>query len=156
MVERRDPVDRVIDLIVAVPVSIAAALREIVPIDTSRLERMVGRNLELIGRYAKRGAIGQTAPTRSAEPDAVAGVPARRVVTPEPVASSSVDSAALAAVAIDPVAIELPIAGYDQLSARQIVDRLDSLTSGEIAQIEAYERTNRRRQTVLGRIGQLS
>jgi hypothetical protein len=50
----------------------------------------------------------------------------------------------------------LPIDGYDQLSARQIVDRLGGLTPGELAAVARYERRKRRRQTVLGRIEQLS
>ncbi len=167
MVERRDPVDRVVDLIVAVPVSIAAAVREIVPIDTRRLERVIGRNLELIGRYAKRGAAGPEA----REHTPVRVTPARtlvRVAPPGPESPSSEAPATSEHTIAETeiplledeieagLAVELPIAGYDQLSARQIVDRLDALTSAELALIEAHERENRRRQTVLGRIGQLA
>lgn len=50
---------------------------------------------------------------------------------------------------------ELPIDGYDQLAARQIIDRLGSLTPAELAVIEAHERAHRNRSTVLGRIAQL-
>jgi hypothetical protein len=152
MVCRRDPVDRVVDLIVAVPVSIAAALREIVPVDTRRLERAVSRNLGLIGRYAARGGRSAGVPAASPAPDRVAAQVRRSEpdVDPTPVQHVEGDDT------LDDASADLPIAGYDQLSARQIVDRLDDLTPAELAHVEAYERANRRRQTVLGRIGQLS
>lgn len=148
MVCRRDPVDRVVDLIVAVPVSMAAALREIVPVHPRRLERFVGRNLDVIGRYAARGAGTPHVPTASP----VAGVDA--ALRAEPVVAATepeVDEASSTDTLTD-----LPIAGYDQLSARQIVDRLGGLTGAELAIVEEYERLHRRRQTILGRIGQLS
>lgn len=152
MVCRRDPVDRVVDLIVAVPVSIAAALREIVPVDTRRLERVIGRNLELIGRYAARGDRAPVVPATSPTLERVAA-PVRRS---EPDTDTTTTEPAERGDSLDDASSDLPIAGYDQLSARQIVDRLDALTPAELAVVEAYERSNRRRQTVLGRIGQLS
>ncbi len=152
MVCRRDPVDRVVDLIVAVPVSIAAALREIVPVDTRRLERAVGRNLQLIGRYAARGGRTPAMPEPSTAPEQRVDPVERPEPDIDPVPSDRPGDAE----SIDDASSDLPIAGYDQLSARQIVDRLDALTPAELAHVEAYERSNRRRQTVLGRIGQLS
>lgn len=151
MVCRRDPVDRVVDLIVAVPVSIAAALREIVPVDTRRLERVIGRNLELIGRYAARGDRAPVVPAASPTLERVAA----QVRRSEPDTDTTTEPAERGD-SLDDASSDLPIAGYDQLSARQIVDRLDALTPAELAVVEAYERSNRRRQTVLGRIGQLS
>ncbi len=50
---------------------------------------------------------------------------------------------------------ELPIADYDHLAARQVIDRLRSLDPDEVAVIAAYERGNRRRSTVLGMLEQL-
>ena len=50
---------------------------------------------------------------------------------------------------------ELPIADYDHLAARQVIDRLGSLDPDEVAVIAAYERGNRRRSTVLGMLEQL-
>jgi hypothetical protein len=49
----------------------------------------------------------------------------------------------------------LAIPGYDELAASQVVKRLDGLNQGELAAIEAYERNQRGRRTILGRIGQL-
>ena len=52
-------------------------------------------------------------------------------------------------------AADLPIADYDHLAARQILDRLDSLDQAELAAIEVYEMQHRHRRTVLSRLQQL-
>jgi hypothetical protein len=154
MVARRDPVDRVVDLIVAVPVSLAALVREIVPVDTGRIERAIGRNLHVIGRYAARGSA--PAETETAQTHVSESPVMRAGRADDPAVPSTGGSAQATDDPIGTAASDLPIEGYDQLSARQIVDRLDSLTDTERAHVESYERANRRRQTVLGRIGQLS
>ena len=50
---------------------------------------------------------------------------------------------------------ELAIPDYDNLSASQVVPRLDGLTSVELEAVQAYERANRHRKTILSRIAQL-
>jgi len=52
-------------------------------------------------------------------------------------------------------ALLLPINNYDTLSASQIVPRLAGLRSDELALVQAYEDSHRRRRTILGRIAQL-
>jgi hypothetical protein len=146
---RRDPLERIVDLVVAVPVSVVAAARQLVPFDTGPVERrvasLVGRNRELIVRYgAQRSPEVSTArEARREVPDAAAPV-APPLSAPDTPSSVAADDESLA------------IDGYDQLSARQIVDRLGELTPVELAAVARYERSNRRRQTVLGRIEQLS
>ena len=54
-----------------------------------------------------------------------------------------------------PVA-DLPIDGYDDLAARQVVDRLAALDRADLARIEMYEREHRNRSTVLGKITMLT
>jgi polyhydroxyalkanoate synthesis regulator phasin len=44
----------------------------------------------------------------------------------------------------------LPIAGYDDLTAAQVVDRLDDLEPAELRRVRDYERRNANRKTVLG------
>jgi hypothetical protein len=51
---------------------------------------------------------------------------------------------------------ELPIPGYDTLAASQVVERLASLTPGELEVVRRHEAATRRRRTVLHRIAQLS
>ncbi|HSH23144.1 MAG TPA: hypothetical protein VK975_03695, partial [Acidimicrobiales bacterium] len=54
-----------------------------------------------------------------------------------------------------PSAIDLSIPDYDSLSASQVVPRLSSLTTSELAAVRAYEEAHRGRQTILHRIAQL-
>jgi hypothetical protein len=49
-------------------------------------------------------------------------------------------------------AANLPIAGYDGLSAPQVQERLDGLTPAELRKLRDYERRNANRKTVLDRI----
>jgi hypothetical protein len=51
---------------------------------------------------------------------------------------------------------ELALPDYDHLPAIDIIDQLESLTADELARVERYERSNRRRRTVLGKIAQLN
>jgi hypothetical protein len=50
---------------------------------------------------------------------------------------------------------ELPIPGYDALSASQVVERLLGLSVRELQAVHAYETANRQRRTILGKIEQL-
>jgi len=51
---------------------------------------------------------------------------------------------------------ELAIPGYDQLSASQVVERLDGLTPDELDAVREYELAHRGRSTILGKITQLT
>jgi len=151
MPARRRPVDRVIDVMVAVPVSIVAAARELMPFDTSRVEHAVARNLDVIVRYGRRGAtasrLAGVGRSGADEPQTPASDPRHSPQRVTPTVDPTVPD--------DPVTV-LPIDGYDQLSARQIVDRLTSLSEHELEVIARHERAGRRRQTILHRIAQLS
>lgn len=50
----------------------------------------------------------------------------------------------------------LAIPGYDQLSASQVVERLDGLTTVELDAVRDYEVAHRGRSTILGKISQLA
>ncbi|MEZ5372174.1 MAG: hypothetical protein R2704_05475 [Microthrixaceae bacterium] len=49
----------------------------------------------------------------------------------------------------------LAVPGYDELAASQVVKRLDGLTADELGAVEAYERANRGRRTILARVHRL-
>jgi hypothetical protein len=49
-------------------------------------------------------------------------------------------------------AANLPIKGYDDLSAAQVQDRLDGLTPAELRKLRDYERRHANRKTVLDRM----
>ena len=50
---------------------------------------------------------------------------------------------------------DLAIARYDSLTAQEIIDRLGELSQIDLAKIDAYERKNQNRSTVLGRVDSL-
>jgi ferritin-like metal-binding protein YciE len=50
---------------------------------------------------------------------------------------------------------DLPIARYDSLNAGEVVSRLNELSQIDLAKVDAYERKNQNRSTVLGRIDAL-
>jgi hypothetical protein len=54
-----------------------------------------------------------------------------------------------------PARDELPIPGYDALSASQVVERLAGLGPEELDAVAAYEARHRQRRTILGKIEQL-
>jgi hypothetical protein len=51
---------------------------------------------------------------------------------------------------------QLAIPDYDELSASQVVDRLDDLGRDELAKVRDYEEATRGRRTILGKIDQLA
>ena len=51
---------------------------------------------------------------------------------------------------------QLAIPDYDELSASQVVDRLDDLGQDDLARVRDYEEANRGRRTILGKIDQLA
>jgi len=74
--------------------------------------------------------------------------------TPGP--GAEVAAGAEAAPTGAPAVDDLPIDGYDQLGASQIVARLEGLAPGELEAVRRYERSGRQRRTILTRIQQLS
>jgi hypothetical protein len=81
------------------------------------------------------------------EPESTSGPSAFTTPTTAPVA----DRAASA-----PSVEELPIPDYDELSASQVIERLDGLDAPSLEAIRAYEAGHRGRNTILGKIAQLS
>ena len=71
----------------------------------------------------------------------------------EPSAASTAGSTGSAST---PGAGELPIPGYDQLSASQIVEHLEGLSKVALDRIKLYELAHRARRTILATIDQLT
>jgi hypothetical protein len=80
-----------------------------------------------------------------------------RVDANDPTSSIEVipDVAPPAAVDVERPDPVLPIPGYDQLAASQIVARLGDLDAGGLAAVEDYEQAHRKRRTVLTKVAQL-
>ncbi|MDQ3980716.1 MAG: hypothetical protein M3314_14390 [Actinomycetota bacterium] len=79
--------------------------------------------------------------------------PDTSVATDSPIQPPPASRAAAEATA--PSAADLPIPGYDSLSASQVVQRLPGLSPEELEAVRAYEQAGRARKTVLLRVAQL-
>ena len=137
---RRAPIGRIVDLAVAVPTCTLVAARRAVPlvarVGTLGAARVVGRVSEAVHdlRQDDDDATVDSPPSTEPATDAVDA--------PEPAETVTSD--------------DLPIEGYDDLAARQVVARLASLDRGALARVEVYEREHRNRSTVLGKISMLT
>jgi hypothetical protein len=80
--------------------------------------------------------------------------PRRRAVETEPDGPVST-SDSRTDVASSTEGLDLPIPGYDQLAASQIVARLGDLDQADLGVVQQYEQTHRARRTVLNKIAQL-
>lgn len=179
--DERNPADGLADLFIYLPIGAAMALREMFPDLAEKGRRLVEDRLtsaRLLGEMAfkqaeragssliERGRIvsmGGTGADRTG--------PDSRTVEFPPVAATDAPDATPATAAPDdsapdntaddtdspPVAIsDLPIPGYDTLSASQVVQRLDGLSKQDMAAVRDHEKAGRGRQTILNRIAQLS
>ena len=90
-----------------------------------------------------------TGPRSGTDPRPAPGSP---VVSPEE-ATSSTDAAMLSDRGVSVPGLAIP--DYDELSASQVVDRLDGLAPSALDAIRAYEGAHRGRATILGKIEQL-
>jgi hypothetical protein len=72
-------------------------------------------------------------------------------VEPKQVAKAAVAEAAAAAEA----PVQLPIARYDELTAKEIIGLLDDLDPDQRDRIRAYETAHRARKTVIGKLDRL-
>lgn len=136
MARQRAPIDRLVDLAVAVPTCTLVAARRAVPlaarIGTLGTARLIGRLSEAVYERRHEDEIDELMS------EAVEEVLDTEDEPVDPIETISAD--------------ELPIDGYDDLAARQVVDRLDALDPADLARIETYEREHRNRSTVLGKI----
>jgi hypothetical protein len=73
-----------------------------------------------------------------------------------PGSAPAADRAAATERAPAPQVEELPILDYDELSASQVIERLEGLDADSLEAIRAYEASHRGRNTILGKISQLS
>jgi hypothetical protein len=93
----------------------------------------------------------------SPPPPFMAGVPARRdeggAIPPPPVRPSVWLEGGAPNGSGSPTSLAIP--GYDSLSASQVVQRLEGLSSPELEEVRAHEAAHRQRRTILHRVEQL-
>ncbi len=106
---------------------------------------------DVLGDLAERGEeilVGWGVAPRPAPTAAPSSPVTDAVVVPPDVAPEVV-------AAPGPSVESLPVADYDSLSAVQVLPRLEALAPAQLAAVRAYERANRGRRTILGRVDQL-
>jgi hypothetical protein len=89
------------------------------------------------------------------EPAAAPEAPVSPVSPVSPVVSEGVPDSEAGADLTVPEVDELAIPDYDELSASQVVERLEGLDTGELEAVRRYEAAHRGRNTILGKIAQL-
>ena len=107
----------------------------------------------------RTGAAGTRAAAPSAPPTPVPPQPAPSQPAPGTGPASAFTSPTTAPAAdhaTSPPPVEsLAIPDYDELSASQVIERLEGLDAASLQAIRAYESSHRGRNTILGKIAQL-
>src|SRR5262245_6013709 len=169
---QNDRVARAVELLVFAPIGVGLYLRDLAPsvmkmfVARGRAEvdkrqeqvkqhvttaRSFGEVTVAFGLPMLRNKItGQTAaaPEAAPEPEPEGEEPAPAAIfdpRPAPTLTPVVDA---------PPRGDLPIPGYDALSASQVVERLNGLAPPELDAVHKYETAHRQRRTILGKIEQ--
>jgi hypothetical protein len=175
-----DPVEQLLDVFVYAPLGFVVDVRRVIPELAERgraqagLARMVGEFAVSWGNAKVHGALadaqdqavallkklGVAAPEPEQAPGAsTVDAPVEAPVDPVPPASVPTGDAAAwhegRTEADEAEAAALAIPDYDNLSASQVVPRLDGLAPDELDAVRRYERKHRHRKTILNRIAQL-
>jgi hypothetical protein len=175
MTQAKDPLERAVDILVFLPIGAGLWFRDAAPdvVDTAvgrgraeyerrteELQRQI-THLRSLGEVAlafgwpkvrarleervtdllgRRPAASPAAPARP--------MPIPKADAPPPIATMAPPDAS--------GSDDLPIPGYDALSASQVVERLAGLGPEELDAVHEYEATHRQRRTILGKIEQLA
>jgi hypothetical protein len=170
-VTEQSPLERAVEVLVYAPLGLVFTAREELPrlIAKGRqgatgqvgMARIVGRFAvdqgqkeagkmlrQVVDRLADMGLVPD--PDRQASaPPVKERVVGRDPVKPTPEPRPEATSGAVPAVE------SLAIPGYDSLSAPQVVQRLDGLSTAELESVRVYEAATRKRKTILSRVSQL-
>jgi len=151
---KRTPVDRRVEQ--------ARGLGEAALATSPEVRRLVGESLDR-ARGLAGGALHEFLSWRNGAVDTVVATqpettaPAAPAPPPPPGAAPASTNPSAPPGPDPTVAVEsLPIPDYDELSASQVVERLDGLTPEELAAVRRYESAHRGRNTILGKIAQLA
>lgn len=172
MTENRDRIERAVELLVYAPIGAGLYLREVAPpiVETvvARGRAELDRRQSDVQRHvASARSLGQVALAFGLPKlrERVEGMLGRRPSAPPPARPAAVVTPrppVVSHLSVAPDADapggseELPIPGYDALSASQVVERLAGLGRDELDAVHAYEAAHRQRRTILGKIEQLA
>jgi hypothetical protein len=118
------------------------------------VKRQAEAAAEIVRRRAEETLATLAAATTPPAPPAAPARPAS-VSAPPPTPASATSATNGAAASTAGASGELPIPGYDLLSATQVIERLDGLAPSELLAVKTYELSHRARTTILGKIAQL-
>ncbi len=178
MSDNETPIERAVELLVYAPIGLAMFAKDTVPtfvrMFVSRGQTEVSKHRKTAGTQANQyRTIGQMAvkyggPEVKRQAEAAAETVRRRAE--ETLAGIAATSAAPASAPAgprpatngtapavpSPSLADLPIPGYDLLSASQVIERLTGLARPELFAVRAYETAHRARTTILAKIAQLT
>jgi hypothetical protein len=115
------------------------------PLDLVVLTR--ARLQEVVDEMVERGRI-----TRGDAADLVADLLARGRTQADELLELGVRAPLEVARRVAGLGPEFPIAGYDDLTAAEVVAELDGMSEAELRRVHDYEKANANRKTVLGAI----
>jgi len=179
----KSPGDRLLDLVVFAPAGLVLAVAEefpkLVEKGRHRVEgqvhtaRLVGQFAVQMGRRQIEESLGHLGSHRASPPPA-SDAGRGEAVPVTPVAEAALRPPSPMPPADEPAPAEatwrtpvwrpsngsgpastLAIPGYDSLSASQVVQRLEGLSSSELEEVRAHESAHRQRRTILHRVEQL-
>jgi hypothetical protein len=171
-----DRVARAVELLVFAPIGVGLYLRDLAP---SVMKMFVARGRAEVDKRQEQVKQHVTTARSFGEVTVAFGLPMLRnkltgqsaaspeaAPEPEPEAAPERPAPApvfeprpaptLAPVVDAPPRGDLPIPGYDALSASQVVERLNGLAPLELDAVHKYETAHRQRRTILGKIEQLA
>ena len=173
------PADLLVDLLLYAPVGLIYEYEEVLP----RLVRRGKSQVQLAQAFGKMALSGSPSPASADVASLVSGWAAKRLAqaitdlgasvglaptdhepgppdedngaTDPPGAHEPSPPQAPAPPKASRKPMRLPIAGYDRLTAREIIGLLDELDSGQLERIRAHEVAHRARKTVLSKLDRM-
>jgi hypothetical protein len=115
------------------------------PLDLVVLTR--ARLQEVVDEMVERGRI-----TRGDAADLVADLLARGRTQADELLELGVRAPLEVARRVAGLGPEFPIAGYDDLTAAEVIAKLDEMSDADLRRVGAYEKANANRKTVLGAV----
>lgn len=165
--ERR-PIDQLVDLFVYAPVGLVYEYQDVLPKLIKRgksqvqIAKLLGTMAAKQGQKTVEGRLdGVIDVASSTVAQGITDVGARVGLAPDPAANRSAANRSDRSVS-DAVVDEvidrrpLPIAGYDELTAKQIMALVGDLEPRQRDRVQAYEASNRARKTVLAKLRTLA
>jgi hypothetical protein len=123
----------------------------------TKLGGVAGQFLQTAGGFRARptAPLASAAPSAPAAPSPTAAPPVVHRTSDATTTTTGNGAHPSTTTGPAPTSSELPIPGYDALSASQVVERLAGLADEELEAVRAYEESHRNRRTILGKIEQL-